>query len=373
MSERRFKILVADDNAPNRLALSDTLESEGFDVVEAIDGTAAVAAFKAHAPDCILMDARMPGLSGFGASEQIRKLPGGQEVPIIFVTALRDLETFDAAQRAGANDFITKPVHLAELITRVNTALKLRRMSVELRDAYDLGKRQRDELLRLQLQKERLTSFVVHDLKNPVGAIDMSAQMLLRDKTLSDKSRESAQQIRGAVRTMMRLILNLLDISRSEEGGITPRKSDVASAELVREVKEALDTRAAAYGVEIVPDIEAPTIRAERDLLRRVVENLVENAIRHAPRGTAVRIGVARADDAVEVRVADAGPGIPPALHDKIFEKFVQLESGERHATDTNRGLGLTFCKVAVDAHGGSLTLEDASPGAIFCARFPDV
>jgi signal transduction histidine kinase len=257
-------------------------------------------------------------------------------------------------------------------VTRVHTALRLRQMSVELREAYDLVKKQRDELLRLQLQKERLTAFVVHDLKNPVGAIDMSAQLLLFDKALSEKSRQAAKQIRGDVRAMLRLILNLLDISRSEEGQLKPRKVDVPAAEVVREVAEALATRAAAFGVTVESTVEAPTIRAERDILRRVIENLVENAIRHAPRGTEIRIVVIRADGAVEVRVVDRGPGIPPALRDKIFDKYVQLEDGERHASDTNRGLGLTFCKVTVEAHGGTLTIEDAAPGAIFCARFPD-
>jgi two-component system sensor histidine kinase/response regulator len=372
MADWRAKVLIVDDNEQNRIPLRDTLEEEGFEILEAIDGFAAVAAFQAHKPDLILMDARMPGLDGFGASERIRALPGGAETPIIFVTALRDLETFDAAQRAGANDFLTKPVNLAELVTRVNTALKLRQMSVELRDTYDRFKKQRDELLRLQLQKERLTAFVVHDLKNPVGAIDMSAQTLLRDKALSEGSREAAVNIRGSVRAMMRLILNLLDISRSEEGELKPRKADVPSAELVRDVTEGLGARAAAYGVALAQDIEAPVIHAERDLLRRVVENLVENAIRHAPRGTAVRISVKRAQGGVEVRVADSGPGVPLELRDKIFDKYVQLEDGERHASDTNRGLGLTFCKVVVEAHGGTLALEDAAPGAVFCARFPD-
>ncbi|MFO0576164.1 MAG: response regulator [Polyangia bacterium] len=371
MTEQRPKILVVDDNAQNRLAISDTLEAEGFEILEADDGFTAITAFQAHAPDCILMDARMPGLDGFGACARIRALPGGPETPIIFVTALRDLETFDAAQRAGANDFLTKPIHLSELVTRVNTALRLRQMSVELREAYDLVKKQRDELLRLQLQKERLTAFVVHDLKNPVGAIDMSAQLLLFDKTLSEKSRQAAKQIRGDVRAMLRLILNLLDISRSEEGQLKPRKIDVPAADVVREVAEALATRAAAFGVTIESTVEAAVIRAERDLLRRVIENLVDNAIRHAPRGTEIRIAVTRADDAVEVRVIDRGPGIPPALRERIFDKYVQLEDGERHASDTNRGLGLTFCKVTVEAHGGTLTIEDAAPGAIFCARFP--
>src|SRR5690606_37907241 len=104
----RAKILVVDDNEQNRLLAEDTLEDD-FDVVLATDGEKGVAAFEQHAPDCVLMDVRMPGVDGFAAAERIRALPKGAETPIIFVTALRDLETFDAALRSGANDFLTKP------------------------------------------------------------------------------------------------------------------------------------------------------------------------------------------------------------------------------------------------------------------------
>ena len=372
MVDRRSKILVVDDNQQNRLTISETLEAEGFEIVEARDGIEAVTAFQEHAPDCILMDVRMPGLDGFGASARIRALPGGPETPILFVTALRDVETFDAAQRAGSHDFLTKPLNLSELVVRVRLALRMHQVHLELRGAYDMIKKQRDEALRLQLQKERLTAFIVHDLKGPVAAIDLNAQLLLRDESMSAKSRQVAQQIRSDERAMSRLILNLLDISRGEEGRLQPRKADVSSAEIVHEVTEMFGGRAADRGVTIESAVEAPRVRAERDLLRRIVENLVDNAIRHAPRGTAIRIVVTRSDGAVEVRVADQGSGVPQALRDKIFDKYVQLEDGGSPAKDSNRGLGLTFCKLAVEAHGGTMVLEDTAQGASFCASFPD-
>src|SRR5262249_56334444 len=129
-----------------------------------------------------------------------------------------DVDTFDEALRVGADDFLTKPVRPAELIARVGTALKLRQMRVELREHYELLKHQRDDLLRLQLQKERLSAFLVHDLKNPVNSMDLHAQLLLRDQGLSARSRDSAAQIRSEARQLVRMILNLLDISKADEG-----------------------------------------------------------------------------------------------------------------------------------------------------------
>lgn len=173
-------VLVVDDNVANRAVAQATLQDEGFVVVLAVDGNAGVAAFTASSPDCVLLDVRMPGTDGFTACRQIRALPGGAEVPVIFLTALRDVDTFDRALLAGGDDFVTKPVRPTELIVRVQTALKLRKAQAELREHYDLLKRQRDDLLRVQLQKERLMAFVVHDLKNPVNTLDLHAQVLQR-------------------------------------------------------------------------------------------------------------------------------------------------------------------------------------------------
>ena len=177
-------ILVVDDNAANRELARNTLEDEGYRVVLARGGAEGIAAFERERPDCIVLDVRMPEMDGFTACERIRALPGGVETPVLFLTALRDVDTFDRALRAGGDDFLTKPVRPTELLVRVQSALKLRRMSEELRGHYELLKRQRDDLLRLQLQKERLTAFVVHDLKNPVNSMDLHAQVLLRDKGL---------------------------------------------------------------------------------------------------------------------------------------------------------------------------------------------
>jgi len=189
----RSTILVVDDNEANRELARGTLEDEGYRVVLACGGSEGVAAFERERPDCILLDVRMPEVDGFMACERIRSLPGGPETPVLFLTALRDVDTFDRALRAGGDEFLTKPVRPTELLVRVQSALKLRRMNAELREHYELLKQQRDDLLRLQLQKERLIAFVVHDLKNPVSSMDLHAQVLLRDKQLSPSARESTR------------------------------------------------------------------------------------------------------------------------------------------------------------------------------------
>ena len=366
------KVLVVDDNEQNRALAQAALEGEGMSVLLAKNGEEGVALFEREHPDCVLMDVRMPGLDGFDACERIRALPGGPGTPIIFLTALRDVDTFDRALRAGGDDFLTKPVRPTELIVRVQGALRLRRLSAELRKHYDVVRRQRDDLMRLQLQKERLTSFVVHDLKNPVNAIDLHAQLLCRDKELSPDARESAASIRAETRRLMRLITNLLDISKSEEGQLVPNKAPVAWRPLVMEVLEAFGAQAQARNVRLEAALTLETIHVDRDLFQRVLENLVENAIRHAPQKSVVRIEDGRPQGEIEIRVADSGSGVPPDQRERIFDRFVQIESVTQLASRSGRGLGLTFCKSAVEAHGGRIWVEDGTPGAVFCMRLPN-
>jgi len=364
-------VLVVDDNEANRSLASSTLEDEGHRVVLASGGAEAVAAFQRERPDCVLLDVRMPEVDGFEACRRIRALPGGAHTPVLFLTAQRDVDTFDQAIRAGGDDFLTKPIRPTELVVRVQMALKLQRMGAELRGHYDVLKKQRDELMRLQFQRERLMAFVVHDLKNPVSAMDLNAQILLRDPGLPDSAREPAKQIRAEAQQLNRMILNLLDLSKAEEGKLGANPSRVNLPAIVASVFDELHAGARSREVTLRSDVRVERLHADPDLLRRTLANLIENAIRHAPQGTEVAVTASQDDGDVELRVADAGGGVPAELRDKVFDPFVQAETGDRTLARGGRGLGLTFCKSAVEAHGGRIWIEDAAPGAVFCVRLP--
>jgi two-component system, sensor histidine kinase and response regulator len=371
MSSPKAKVLVVDDNAQNRALAQATLEDEGYEVVLASGGEEGIRAVETERPDCVLLDVRMPGMDGFAVCARIRALPEVGDTPIVFLTALRDVDTFDQALRAGGDDFLTKPVRPTELVLRIRAALELRRMNAELREHYDLVRRQRDDLMRLQLQKERLSSFVVHDLKNPVNSLDLHAQLLLRQPDLPPRARDSVLHIRSEARALLRLILNLLDISKNEEGRLTPRPAPIALEELVSEVFDAFAMRAQNAKVSLVRALEVGSMVADPDLLRRVLENLIDNALRHAPAESSLTLSARRVEGTIELRVADHGRGIPPEQRDKVFERFAQ-GTKEELLTRSGRGLGLQFCRMAIEAHGGTIHIEDGSPGAVFCMRLPD-
>jgi two-component system, sensor histidine kinase and response regulator len=365
-------VLVVDDNPANRALAQGTLEDEGYGVLLAESGAEALALFEREQPDCVLLDVRMPGMDGFEVCKRIRLLPAGAETPIVFLTALRDVDTFDEALRAGGDDFLTKPVRPTELVVRVQAAMQLRKLRLELREHYDLLRHQRDDLMRLQLQKERLMSFIVHDLKNPVNSMDLHAQVLLRSKDLSGWARESVTQIRAEARQLTRLILNLLDLGKADEGKLTAQCTDVDLRALFDEVVNELEIAARGREVELVTEPSVESLNADPDLLRRMLANLLENAVRHAPANTRVTLSARNEGDLVALRVSDEGGGIPLELRQRIFEPFVQLDGqGGSGTTRGGRGLGLAFCKLVAEAHSGTIFVEDTPKGATICATFP--
>jgi two-component system, sensor histidine kinase and response regulator len=372
-------ILVVDDNEANRALAEATLEDEGYDVVLAASGAEAIEQFSAHAHsgahprggiDCVLLDVRMPELDGFSVCRTLRALPGGADVPVLFLTALRDIDTFDRAMLAGGDDFLTKPVRPTELVTRVRAALQIRRLEAELRGTAAILKEQRVAQKRAQLLAERLTAYIVHDLKSPVNVIDLNAQLLALNGALPDEARASVGEIREAVRRLLRMISNLLDVSKGTEGRLTITFRVVQARAMVEQVVKELSVLAASHGVELTIAAADLTLSADPDLLHRALVNLTENALRHAPAGTAVTLTVAPQGEEIVFSVADRGSGVPEALREAVFEPFVQVD-GASPANAGTRGLGLAFCKLVATAHGGSITVSDHAPGAIFALRIP--
>lgn len=368
-AERGY-VLVVDDNAENRALAKAALEDEGYVVELATGGEAGLAAFARRRPDCVMLDIRMPGMDGLTACRRMRELPESADIPILFVTAQRDVDTFDRAQEAGGDDYITKPVRPTEIVTRVANAVKQRRMAAERGELAAQLRRQRDDLMRLQLQKEALTAFLVHDLKNPVNGIELHAQRILRDPNATERSRDAAHRISDDARALLRMIVNLLDVSKADEGRLLPRKESIEIGSLVAEIIAAMQLKAKSVGVSLEASIPSELrVQGEHDLVRRVLENLLDNAIRHAPEETPVSVTARAKDGGVEVRVADAGCGVPADQHAQVFERFMQASESAGRA---NRGLGLSFCKLAVEAHHGRIWIEDAAPGAVFCVWLPD-
>jgi signal transduction histidine kinase len=229
------------------------------------------------------------------------------------------------------------------------------------------------ELRAAEQQREELTTLLVHDLKNPLSNILAGASFLAQEADLGEEAGECVQEIHQAAESLQRMVLNLLDIGRSEDGALALQLAELDLSALIEQVLAATSRRAGeAERRFVVSGDRLPKVRADQDILRRVLENLFDNALRFAPPHSAIRLDARSGEGAVEVRIRDEGPGISAAYREKIFEKYVQLEPAFEGQTRTGRGLGLLFCRLAIEAHGGRIWVEENQPqGSSFCIRLP--
>jgi signal transduction histidine kinase len=199
--------------------------------------------------------------------------------------------------------------------------------------------------------------------------VDLLAQLLLRRSELSDKSRSSVAQIREEMRSLMRLVLNLLDINKSDEGALTPELAEVDLVALTAQLVSEFRAQAESNRIHIEITLETQHLRADVDLLRRVLENLIDNAIRHAPANSLVKLRSSSTRSGVLLQVSDEGQAIKAELRERIFERFARLDPSAQQRA--GRGLGLQFCKLAVEAHAGKIWVDSAAPGTVFCLELP--
>jgi signal transduction histidine kinase len=364
MSERH-SVLIIDDVEQNRMLAKRILAPAGYDVVVAASGEEGIEAFREHSPSVVLLDVMMPGMDGFETCARLRSLPGGSDTPIIFLTALDDTDAHAKAMEVGAEDFLTKPIRRTELLIRVSSLLRLKKLSSELRAQCELANRQHDELEKLQKQKEDLTALIVHDLKSPLAVLSLNAQFALECRDVPEEVRESLDGMVDSIDTMRRMVMDLLDISRAESGALVLQRVRFDLRSLVDRVASSLGRRVAEKSQRLELHAEPAIVEGDRELLRRVIENLVDNACKYTNAGGVISIETRRTDGSVMLEVIDEGPGIPEEAHARVFEKYVQL-GDRRHRS--SRGLGLAFCKLAVEAHGGHIWIKDNQPrGARFC------
>ena len=221
-------------------------------------------------------------------------------------------------------------------------------------------------------RRDDLSALLVHDLKNPLTGISGHAQ-LLQEELAGTPHGESVEYIQTSTERMARMLLNLLDVNRAEDGLLRPSLVPMPLRPLVEEVSGVLRPHARDRGVAI----EIETSRegelhasVDPELLRRTLLNLVENALRYSPREGTVRLELLAAEDEVELAVRDQGPGVPPGYEERIFEKYGRVEGQAGPAGEANQGLGLHFCRLAVSAHGGRIWVEPNRPaGSVFRVR----
>jgi signal transduction histidine kinase len=372
-------ILVVDDAPANLQLLFGMLKERGYRVRPAPSGRLALQAARMQPPDLVLLDVNMPEMNGYEVCRVMKEDPALRSIPVIFISALS--EPFDklSAFSAGGVDYVTKPFHLDEVRVRLETHLSLRRMQAQLEAQNHELARANERLRTLEDARRVLAAAIVHDLKSPLAALIGSAQYLLHLDEVQGEPREVLSEMLASSNGVHRIVLNLLDVARMDEAELVPERQAVRLGDILERARATAQLTTRMTGHTLVVEAvghegrsgDDDEIVVDPDLVTRVIENLLDNSLKYAPRDTTIRVvAEALAGGGCSLRVEDRGRGVPPEHRERIFERYVRLDR-ETHAR-TSRGLGLAFCRVAVEAHGGAIWVEDNVPdGAVFCVRIP--
>ena len=369
-------ILVADDADANVELLVDQLTTLGFRTVIARDAMSAIATCIEQHPDLVILDVSMPAGAlgvhdrdaGFEVCRRIKRDPRTARIPVIFVTALGDTTDRVKAIEAGGDDFLTKPHQRLVLNARVRSLLKLKGAT----DALEESLRRLRELQRV---RDDLMKMIVHDLKTPLTSVLATLEMA-RDGdfgALGDPLARALSDAEGKSEDLLALIEDLLEVARIEEQTITLQPEPIAPAALLAEILYDWGLRFQQEGASATADAsdDAPVFSADKVLLKRVLSNLVQNAISHSS-GPVQLAFAARSDpNGILLTVTDNGPGIPPEYQEIIFRKFERVRSPNAPRVRSS-GLGLTFCRLAVEAHGGRIWVTSKEgEGSTFYVQLP--
>lgn len=223
--------------------------------------------------------------------------------------------------------------------------------------------------------KDELVSYVVHDLKGPLTTILTLADLILSGEDTRDQMEDDVRGILLAGRRLSSLVMDLLDVHVAEDGALELSRSNIAVAAFLDEAGDAAVGRVGGARDRIVIEADDDLrLHGDRSLLMRLVLNLVDNCVKYGPDDGTIRIEATRGSKGrVRLGVTDEGPGVPEHLRERIFDRYARAERDSFRSEDS-RGLGLRFCKVVADAHGGEIWVEDAEPrGARFCVELPQV
>ncbi|HZI42802.1 MAG TPA: ATP-binding protein, partial [Gemmatimonadaceae bacterium] len=357
-------ILVADDVPANVELLFDQLHVLGFRAIAAYDGPSALRASFESKPDLCILDVSMPAgdlgcddrSTGFEVCRRIKRDARTKNIPVIFVTALNDTTDRVKAIEAGGDDFLTKPHNRLVLGARVRSLLKLKAAT----DALEESLRKQREL---QKMRDDLMKMIVHDLKTPLTSVLATMEMLLDGDygSLVQDQRKAVGDAEAKAEDLLALINDVLEVSRIEEAELTLDLQPIAPAALLTEIEHEWAVRFQQEGAEATVEVadDAPVFEADRELLKRVLNNLVQNAVTHSAQAVKIEFKARKDGDGVLFTVADNGPGIPPQYHEVIFRKFERVKTQGVPRTRSS-GLGLAFCKLVVDAHGGRIWVQSA-------------
>jgi two-component system sensor histidine kinase/response regulator len=357
------KVLIIDDQVDNFEIMEAFLSIDNYQLYYASGGIKAFSLLETLEPDVILLDIMMPEMDGIEVCQRLKSNDTYKSIPVIMVTALNSKEDLAHALDQGASDFVTKPINSLELRSRVRAHLRTKSEHDELKKLLKL----REEALTL---REDLSNMIIHDLRNPLATIVLAAGIVQRYIDRLDQRPlilKKMAQILDSGHKLEDMFDGLLLMAKLESGKILFNAIPTDLYELGVEALKDFELVANSREIQLIGDLPDPnqTVLTDATILRRVIDNLLSNALKFSPEGSQVTLSLEYlSENHFRVQVIDRGKGVSKAEKEKIFEKF---EIGSLKKNTSQIGLGLAFCKIAIEAQGGTLAIADNHPqGSIF-------
>jgi len=346
-------VVIVDDELSMRKHCAMQLMDQGYAVQTLESGTRLLAEIDRIQPDLIILDVVMPEIDGLEVCRRLKNNPRWQHIPIILSTVVDPKIILVDGTEAGADDYLPKPVTRLELRARVRSMLRI--------------KHQYDELESLLKLRDELSNMIIHDMSSPVVQIQLH-NALLHEKITQPEARQHLDMIQAGADRLDDFINDILMLAKMEQSKLHVQPGEIDITPLINESVQHLGIMAQAKNIRLLSMVpEEPVICAvDVNLFRRVVGNLLSNAVQYSPNDSTVMISLdPRGNHGMRLKIMDEGPGIPETAKRRIFDKYEVVDLKKKGVKQI--GLGLTFCKMVVDAHGGTIQVYDNNPhGAVF-------
>lgn len=371
MKENEFKakplVLIVDDDPNNIKLICDTLKEENYEFAFATNGTQALEFVSGGIPDLILMDIKMPGMDGFEVCKRLKASPETKDIPIIFLTILDEPKNIVGGLALGAVDYVTRPFHGPELISRVRTHL-------ELKKSRDTIMEQNKELKDLNATKDKFFRIIAHDMKNPFGILLQDSEFVVHkyDELKDEIKRSAVERIKKSSHRVYELLENLLKWATLQTEGIKLRKKEMNLHKIAESNISLYDCNSSKKKITIKNDTGLNSwAYADEDMIDFVFRNLICNAIKFTKDGGEVRVLSQDNENFIEVSVSDTGVGIAGENIKKLFKIDGGYTTPDTEG-EKGTGLGLILCKEFVELNGGKIWIEsELEKGSTFKFTLP--
>lgn len=367
------RILVVDDNEINRDVLARRLRQEAYVLEMAGGGQHALDLLETQLFDAVLLDIMMPEIDGMEVLRRMKADDDLRHLPVIVISALDDMDSVIRCIELGAEDYLPKPFSPTLLKARVRACVEKKRIHDRERQLFEQLEENYAQLRALEQQRDDLAHMLIHDMRSPLSANLTGLEMIEVLGPLNDEQRDCLQVAMRSGHNLLGLINDMLDTFKLEAGALQLEHSTFKICELVKKAVEQIASLLIDKNLQLQYEFEEalPLMRGDENKLERVLVNLLSNAIKFTPHGGQITIVGYSNTNELSLAIRDTGEGIAPEAVDHIFEKFGQAQN-RKAGHHNSTGLGLAFCKLVVEAHGGRIWVESMpGMGSTFFVTMP--